>query len=419
MPSPSEPLVEADAASDTGPLGAIAEAVGSGAGLPALARAAARALDAGVVVADRGGAVLAVAARSRDEERRLLAARGELPSDPLVVAGEPAGSVVLQHRGEPDAGIVALVLTVLALEVERVRAPARASQEEAAAFCTDLLNGDLDDPETIVGRGTELGLDLSGPVGSLVVRVHPHVSGDDGWRARALAAVERGARSVSPSALVGAIERPNASACEITALVPAPAEDAIQRAARAAFTELDGVLPGHGVSVGHGRTTEEPGELPRAVQEALLACNVGEGDPDQAVLGFEETGAYRLLLSAMSENPDELRRFYAETIEPLAAYDAQYETDLVGTVTAYLDADGSVAAAAQRLFTHRHTVRYRLERVRELCGLDVTSSDGRERLSLGLKAMRVLGLGQHDGAALGDRDARPRRGSGGRRTGRS
>nr|WP_246852198.1 helix-turn-helix domain-containing protein [Patulibacter sp. SYSU D01012] len=340
--------------------------------------------------------------------------RGELEALPLTVAGEAAGSVVVQHRGEPDPGVLALVVTVLALEVERVRAPARASQEEAATFCADLLAGEFADAQAIVERGGELGLDLTEATGALVVRVHPHVAGDEGWRARALAAVERGARAVSSASLVGAVSRSGAPACEIVAIVPAAGEDAVPRAAQAAQQELDGVLPGHGVSVGHGRPTEQPGDLPRAVQEALLACNVGEGDPEVAVLGFEETGAYRLLLSAMSENPDELRRFYAETIEPLAAYDAQYETDLVGTVTAYLDADGSVAAAAQRLFTHRHTVRYRLERVRELCGLDVTSSDGRERLSLGLKAMRVLGLGQHDAPAL-EREARPRRGGGQRR----
>lgn len=407
MHPPDTPTV-----SDAGPLDAIAEAVAAGSGLPALARAVARALDAGLVVADRGGAVLAVAARSRDEERRLLAMRGELDASPLTVAGESAGSAVFQHRGEPDPGVLALVLTVLALEVERVRAPARASQEESATFCADLLAGEFADGQAIVDRGAELGLDVTEPTGALVVRVHPHVAGDEGWRARALAAVERGARAVGPTSLVGAVSRPGAPACEIVALIPATGEDAVPRAAQAAFAELDGVLPGHGVSVGHGRPTETPADLPRAAQEALLACNVGEGDPEATVLGFEETGAYRLLLSAMSENPDELRRFYAETIEPLAAYDAQYETDLVGTVTAYLDADGSVAAAAQRLFTHRHTVRYRLERVRELCGLDVTSSDGRERLSLGLKAMRVLGLGQHDAPVL-EREARPRRGGGG------
>ena len=144
--------------------------------------------------------------------------------------------------------------------------------------------------------------------------------------------------------------------------------------------------------VGRSRPTEDPLELARAADEALLAANVAEGDQEHRVLAFEETGAYRLLLSAMSENPAELQRFYAETVEPLVAYDEQYATDLVATVEAFLEADGNVAGTAQRLFTHRHTIRYRLERVRELCGLDVGSSDGREKLSLGLKAMRVLGM---------------------------
>ena len=57
------------------------------------------------------------------------------------------------------------------------------------------------------------------------------------------------------------------------------------------------------------------------------------------------------------------------------------------------------AGTAQRLFTHRHTIYYRLERVRELSGLDVSSSDGREKLSLGLKSMRVLGIASPGGPA--------------------
>ena len=64
------------------------------------------------------------------------------------------------------------------------------------------------------------------------------------------------------------------------------------------------------------------------------------------MLAFEETGAYRLLLSAMSEDPAELQRFYAETVEPLVVYDEQYATDLVQTVEAFLDADGNVAGTA-------------------------------------------------------------------------
>ena len=103
--------------------------------------------------------------------------------------------------------------------------------------------------------------------------------------------------------------------------------------------------------------------------------------------------------SLWSEDPAELQRFYAETVEPLVAYDEQYETELVATLETFLDADGNVAGTAARLFTHRHTIRYRLERVRELSGLDVGSTDGREKLSLGLKAMRVLGIATRGGPA--------------------
>ena len=94
----------------------------------------------------------------------------------------------------------------------------------------------------------------------------------------------------------------------------------------------------------------------------------------------------------MTDDPAELQRFHEETIAPLVEYDEQYETELVLTLESFLDEDGSVARTSERLFTHRHTIRYRLERVRELTGLDVSSTDGRERLGLGLKAMRVLGI---------------------------
>ena len=58
---------------------------------------------------------------------------------------------------------------------------------------------------------------------------------------------------------------------------------------------------------------------------------------------------------------------------------------VVATVEAYLDNDGNVAATAKQLFTHRHTVRYRLERVRELCGHDVSATEGRRSSASALR----------------------------------
>jgi DNA-binding PucR family transcriptional regulator len=149
------------------------------------------------------------------------------------------------------------------------------------------------------------------------------------------------------------------------------------------------------VVVGRSRVAVDPMDLHRAAAEALLAANVAypdEQDPDSRILWFEDTGAYRLLLPAMSDDPAELERFYSDTISPLVAYDEQYGTELVLTLEAFLANDASMAATYKQLFTHRHTIRYRLERVKELTGLDVNSTDGRERLGLGLKAMRVLGI---------------------------
>jgi DNA-binding PucR family transcriptional regulator len=185
----------------------------------------------------------------------------------------------------------------------------------------------------------------------------------------------------------------------VLVLVPGGEEATAARAAEAVLHEMEASLAGYTFALGRSRVTQEPAELPRAASEALLAANVAQGSSDGAALAFEETGAYRLLLSAMSENPSELQRFYAETVEPLVAYDEQYETELVRTLETFLEADGNVAGTAQRLFTHRHTIYYRLERVRELSGLDVGSSDGREKLSLGLKSMRVLGIASAGGPA--------------------
>ncbi|MGH2901490.1 MAG: PucR family transcriptional regulator, partial [Solirubrobacteraceae bacterium] len=200
------------------------------------------------------------------------------------------------------------------------------------------------------------------------------------------------------TAIAAPAER-DSHAAEVIVLVPGSEDATAKRAAEGVLRELQAGLPGHTFAIGRSRVAVDPLDLHRAANEALLAVNVAEGDDERPLLAFEQTGAYRLLLSAMSEDPAELQRFYAETVEPLVAYDDQYETELVRTVEAFLDNDGNVAGTAQKLFTHRHTIRYRLERVRELSGLDVGSTDGREKLSLGLKAMRVLGVTAPGGPA--------------------
>jgi DNA-binding PucR family transcriptional regulator len=95
-------------------------------------------------------------------------------------------------------------------------------------------------------------------------------------------------------------------------------------------------------------------------------------------------------------DPQAARRVYDEAMAPLVRYDEQYRTPLVETLETYLACDASVGATAARLYAHRHTVRYRLGRVRELTGLDVDSLADRERLVLGLRALRILQRAGHE-----------------------
>jgi DNA-binding PucR family transcriptional regulator len=101
-------------------------------------------------------------------------------------------------------------------------------------------------------------------------------------------------------------------------------------------------------------------------------------------------GVYRLLFRAMATDPEEVRRFYEETVEPLVEHDRQYRTDLLGTLETYLANDCNMNATSREVFAHRHTVAHRLSRVRELTGLDPSSSEDRERLGLGIKAFRIV-----------------------------
>jgi sugar diacid utilization regulator len=383
----------------------VSEAVESGAGLPAVSRAAGRALDASVIVLDSASSVLAVACESSEDERAVMAGEGLAESVALRVAELTVGELRYRPRGEPPPpALLRLVANLIGLEVDRAKAPARATEAAVGDFLEDLLARRITDRENIVARAGELGCDLSAGACAIVVRARPQQPEEGDWRARVLTVAERGARAVERASLAALAEAgwarhgggPNEGAGprverELVVVTPCPDATTARRTATAILRELEAALPGFTVTVARSRHAADPADLHRAGAEALLAANVAEAR-GLAELSFEETGAYRLLLPAMSEDPTELQGFFDETVAPLVAYDDQYETELVRTLETFLDADGNVAGAAERLFTHRHTVRYRLERVKELTSLDVSSSDGRERLSLGLKAMRVLGI---------------------------
>ena len=101
MNVPAPPPVAA--APDLGTLDAITDAVEAGLGLPEVVRAAARALDASLVLIDRSSAVLAVAARSTADERSLMADAAGVVTHELRVGDAVVGRLRLRGRSRRGA----------------------------------------------------------------------------------------------------------------------------------------------------------------------------------------------------------------------------------------------------------------------------------------------------------------------------
>ena len=296
---------------------------------------------------------------------------------PIAAGDDMLGAVLLlTGGGEPGAEaaeFLHLAAVASLTEVAVEEAKEEVEQNLRGSFLEELRSRAELKPEELVRRAGRLGTDLSH--GAIVLCAE--LTSD---RPRHVVATIAGEH---PGALAQHMDG------RVYALLPAvgAGENAAAETAAAA-RRLAGRLQRHG-TVGLSSFYVDPVELPRAVQEAELVLDVLR-QSDAPIAEDIGTGTYRLLFRVLASHPEEVRSFYQDTVAPIVSYDDQYATDLAGTLEAYLEQNCNMNATASAIYAHRHTVAYRLERVRELTGLDPMQSEDRERLGLGLKAYRII-----------------------------
>ena len=304
------------------------------------------------------------------------ATRGERSELPGVVGAavdvrlgsEVVGIVAaLRAPGEGPAGPEVgtwLEAAAAAAAVAAVMRDAHAGGAERSrrALLQSLRSGPPPQAGLLVEHARRLGFDLSSGAVAICATAGPEATAPG---AAELAAEQR--------ALIAEVD-----AGRVCALVPlAPPSAADDLAALAAE------LSDRGLHVVTSAPQRAAATLHHAVREAEVLIEL-----DVALAGQEET--YRLLIGILLREPDQLEDLRARTIAPLTVYDAEHDTDLVGTLESFLTHHGSTTDTAEAMSLHRHTVGYRLARVHEVSGLSPYESDGRERLGLGLKAHRIL-----------------------------
>ena len=133
-------------------------------------------------------------------------------------------------------------------------------------------------------------------------------------------------------------------------------------------------LPNSQVSVGVGSRVTDISNLQLAYKRAratvIRALHAG-----QDILWFDEMGLYRLFTQVADKRL--LREMGEETLRPLLEHDKQHGTAYVETLRHYLASERSVQEVAQRTFTHRNTVIYRLNNIKKLLNCDLESADDR------------------------------------------
>ncbi len=274
--------------------------------------------------------------------------------------------------GKPEAPtqldriVAGHALSLFAIELDKARAVEEERRRLQGDFFEELARGAVAPGE--VGRGlARFGFARDAPVAVLSVEGAPpdelsHAAQDHFSR-------EGGGFLVSTHPGGIHVLRPAASGLDLEAL-----------------REALGARVGAELRIGAG-SPRPPSEVGRSLREARYALQVcrleGWGSA-----GFEDLGTYRLLLS-MAE-PDALQAFADSLLAPLDAYDREHGGELVPSLKAFLEHNARWESAAAHLYVHRHTLRYRMRKVEELTGRDLSSSFDRMEFWLALRARELL-----------------------------
>lgn len=312
------------------------------------------------------GRAVAAAGPVRDGERLVSVAR---------LGGTPVGMLVLRDpdgtAGDTERMAIEHATTVLAMEIARLQNLAQIDVRLRTNLVLDLVGGA--DEAVLQNHAQALGYDLGRPHRVVVVEAHDSDDEMDMF----FHAVSRAAHAVRGGSLLA----PRLHDVIMLADTDVPWE----RFRARTIAELHG---GH-CRIGVGGRCRELDEFPHSYREAEVALRVQKtARGSEQVTIFDDLGVYKVLATA--NDMSAMERFVAEWLGGLIDYDGIHGTQLVLTLSKYLDCGGNYDASALALSVHRSTLKYRLRRIREVSGHDIGHPDAQFNLQVATRAWRTL-----------------------------
>ncbi|MGE5485996.1 MAG: PucR family transcriptional regulator [Ignavibacteriales bacterium] len=317
---------------------------------------------------------------------------------PLMVASECYGHVHIWETSHPLAGrdihIVERLSVMSALEIARERSLREVERRYSNEFLSHLLSGRVEDDRIEMQHARALGWDLDRRYAvSLVLALAPRDSGEEhlpdrDTKSRVLRELprkmlEKGVHCLTGSkgdylvVLVG-VEDGARTSREINE----SAKGRIQHA----WEYLSQALSGWDVRIGLGRHYPGIRGLQQSYQEAKQALRISDNMPLRTgVISFSDLGLYRFIYSKSKDR--EVQNYLEETVGRLLEYDRDKNTELIRTLQCYFEHHGNLRKVSQALFTHYNTVLYRLQRIKEISGMDLDCPEDRFNLEVALRLL--------------------------------
>ncbi|MFD8802058.1 PucR family transcriptional regulator [Streptomyces atroolivaceus] len=298
--------------------------------------------------------------------------------DRLITLVRPHGEILgmlalVDPQGEADEHTVLALeqaATSLALELAHLRNLAEVELRLHRELADDLLAGT--DATSAYARSEAVGHDLHRSHYIVVVQWADRTADDSFAQIVGRVASAVGMRSLltrrSDHVVLVADDRPHA------------------RALYEALALETGTPSG---TIGVSAPCDSPDDIPQRYQEAQRALEVRRHSRKRyGMTFFEELGLYRIL--GPGNDYRELEAFVHEWLGQLIDYDARHQAVMVETLARYFDCGGNYDETAASLAIHRSTLRYRLQRIRDISGNDLANVEDRLNLQVATRVWKIV-----------------------------
>jgi len=299
--------------------------------------------------------------------------------EPIRIDDETVGGLVIfpTEQGMTDFDILVAQNAKFALSTLLIRS--HVASRQLFAQVSDLLEraveGTAANEPTFRARAAQLGWSFAEEAQLLLVEVFGQ---NERVGLEPIKSIERDLKRIHPEVLVGVVRQ--------KIIVSIPKDDYTERLKRTLLSLIEATMKWETSSqpvIIEGPVISDISALSKAFHSCLRTLTLARMFGRKGIIQDADFGSYGLLISTLDDNA--IQGFVAQTVGAIKAYDVKHGTELMKTTSIFIDQNCRFQKAAKTLDIHVSTLRYRVERLQSVFGMDLGDAETRFALALAIR----------------------------------